>query len=192
MNTLALNEKELLLMETIKKENSKTLDEKMADKLAEKEYQRENQKLIEKDRLKIVETDVKDSMDQVFKQCVYDSSDLSKVDLTLNRFYNADYREQYINTLGKTTVEKDYIDKIYDKVLKQVYNKWKNHVKYNELNQNIKQQQILQKELEQEEKDAKFERNVITFFTVLKWICIIVFAPIVLIFMLCLSLAKGK
>ena len=187
-----MNEKELLLMETIKKEENKTVDEKMNDELKKKEIQKEEEKNIQKELLLSRERDVKDSMDRVFERCVYNSCNLDEVDLTLNRFYNIDYRNEYIKTFGKTTIERDHIDKIYDKTLKQVYNKWKKHVGYNQFNENIRQQQILQKQLEQEEKDSKFERNVMIFFTVLKWICIIIFLPIALLFTLVYTFAKGK
>ena len=178
MNESILNEKELLLMETIKEENSKTIDEKMADKLNEKEYQKTNQKQIEKDSFFACENDLKDSIDRVFRNCLYNSCNLYEVDLTLNRFYNIDYRNEYIKTFGKTTVERDYIDKIYDKVLKQVYNKWKKHVEYNQTNEIIEQQKVLQEQLEQEKKkQERFTENfvTITLIAIFVWAIILIF-----------------
>ena len=60
-----------------------------------------------------------------------------------------------------------------------------------EIQNMILQEQLKQQQIENE-KDAKFENGVKIFFDILKWICIIIFAPIVLLFIFISMCAKGK
>lgn len=190
---LVLNEKELLLMKDIEKEKSKTPDEKMSDKLAEKEYRKTNKKAIEKDSLIACKNNMRDSFDRVFERAFKENgTNETTLQIALLQFYKVENRNAYIAEFGKSTVERDYLNEVYDKTLKTVYNKWKNHLEYYHFQDNIKQQEELQKQLEQDEKDAKFERNVTIVFSILKWICIIIFAPIVLLFIFISMCAKGK
>ena len=186
---LVLNEKELLLMKDIEKEKSKTPDEKMSDKLAEKEYRKANKKAIEKDALIACKNNMRDSFDRVFERAFKENgTNETTLQIALLQFYKVENRNAYISEFGKSTVERDYLNEIYDKTLKTVYNKWKNHIEYYHSQDNIKQQEELQRQL----KDAKFERNVKIFFSILKWIAIIIFAPIVLLFIFISMCAKGK
>lgn len=190
---LVLNKKEMLLMETINKEKNKTPDEKMADQLAEKEYRKENKKVIEKDALIACKNSMQDSMDRVFEKVLKDNgADETTLQIALLQFYKIDNRNAYINEFGKTTVQHDYLNEVYDKTLKTVYNKWKKHVEYCQFQDNIKQQEELKKQLEQELQDEKFERNVKTVFSILKTIAIIILAPIVLLFIFISMCAKDK
>lgn len=190
---LVLNKKEMLLMETINKEKNKTPDEKMADKLAEKEYRKENKKAIEKDSLIACKNSMQNSMDRVFEKVLKDNgADETTLQIALLQFYKIDNRNAYINEFGKTTIQQDYLNEVYDKTLKTVYNKWKKHVEYCQFQDNIKQQEELKKQLEQELQDEKFERNVRTVFSILKTIAIIILAPIVLLFIFISMCAKDK
>lgn len=193
MNSLVLDSKEKLLMNLIDKENNKTIDEKMADQLKEKEYQDKNGALIEKDLLLASAEEMKNSIDTVFEK-VFEQNGINETSLevTLLQYYNVNTRNNYIKEFGKNTAQRNYLEKNYDKILKQVYNKWKKHVEYYKLQENIEQQKELEKQLQQELKDAKFERNVKIFFNILKWICIIIFAPIVLLFIFISMCAKDR
>lgn len=183
MNVSVLNEKELLLMKDFEKENKKTLDEKMLDKLNKKRIQEKEG--TKKDLLLSCENDLCDSIDRVFKKVINESETKeTTLELTLLQYYKLETREACIAEFGKTVIEQNHLEKVYDKILKQVYNKWKNHVKYCKVQEEINQQQ--------EAQDTKFERNVRTFFSVLKWICIIIFAPIVLLFMFIYICAKDR
>lgn len=180
-------------MKDIKKEKSKTFDEKMADKIAEKEYQKTNKKLIEKDKLIACKNSMLNSFDRIFERAFRENGTNETVlQITLLQFYNVENRNSYIAEFGKNTIERDYLEEVYDKTLKTVYNKWKKHVEYYKLQENIEQQEELKKQLQQELVDEKFERNVKIFFSILKWICIIIFAPIVLLFIFVYMCAKDK
>lgn len=193
MDTSLLSKKELLLMEDFKKENSKTPVEKMSDKLAEKEYRQKNKKVIEKDSLIACKNNMQNSFDRVFERAFNENgANETVLQITLLQFYKVENRNAYIAEFGKTTVQHDYLNEIYDKTLKTVYNKWKKHIEYCKFQENIKQQEELKKQLEQKLQNEKFERNIMIFFTVLKWICIVIFAPIVLLFIFISMCAKGK
>ena len=56
----------------------------------------------------------------------------------------------------------------------------------------IKNKDKLLEQQIQEEKDLKFENGMKIFFNILKWIAIIIFAPIVLLFIFISMCAKGK
>ena len=190
---LVLNKKELLLMKDIEKEKNKTPDEKMSDKLAEKEYRKTNKKAIEKDLLIACKNNMRDSFDRVFERAFNENgTNETTLQIALLQFYNVENRNAYIAEFGKSTVEYDFLNEVYDKTLKTVYNKWKKHVEYCQFQDNIKQQEELQKQLEQEEKDTKFENGVKIFFNILKWIAIIIFAPIVLLFIFISMCAKDR
>lgn len=180
-------------MKDFEKEKNKTLDEKMADKIAEKEYRQKNKKEIEKDLLMACKNNMQDSFDRVFKRAFNENgANETTLQITLLQFYKVENRNAYIAEFGKTTVQHDYLNEIYDKTLKNIYNKWKKHIEYCQFQENIKQQEELKKQLEQELQNGKFERNIMIFFTVLKWICIVIFAPIVLLFIFISMCAKGK
>lgn len=182
----------VLTME-LKKVNKTIVDnQKMVEKLEKKSEQEKERKQYEKDLLLACQNDVKESMNRVFETCVGTSIDETVLDIALYKFYDINTRNEYISTFGKSTIERNYIDKIYDKTLKQVYNKWKNQIKYNQMQEVIKNKDKLLEQQIQEEQDEKFERNVRIFFNILKWICIIIFAPIVLLFIFISMCAKGK
>ena len=192
MNTI-LNKKDLLLIKTIEKEKNMTEDERMARILAEEEYQKTNKKAIEKDLLISCKNNMRDSFDRVFERALKENrADETALQLTLLQFYKVENRNNYILVFGKTTLERDYLDEVYDKTLKTVYNKWKKHIEYCEFQKNIKNQQEIAKQLKQKEEGEKFENGVKIFFNILKWIAIIIFVPVVLLFIFLLQLAKDK
>ena len=68
--------------------------------------------------------------------------------MQLARFYDVSIRNEYIKTFGKTLVEQDYINSIYDKTLQEVYKKWVKHFEakqIEEAQQKAKQQEEINK-----------------------------------------------
>lgn len=160
--------------------------EKLTKKLEREKEEKKTQKEYEKDLKIALENDLYDSIDRVFERVLNENgTNETTLELALLEYYKADVRTSCIDEFGANEIEKRYLDKIYDKTLKRVYNKWKNHVQYYQIQETIKQQK-------QEEQDAKFENGVKIFFNILKWICIIIFAPIVLLFIFISMCAKGK
>ena len=77
--------------------------------------------------------DVKNSFDRVFERT--NPRNEMELNVLLAQFYNIETRKEYTKTFGTTVIQQDYIDKIYDKTLNEVCNKWKNNLKYIELQQ---------------------------------------------------------
>lgn len=88
--------------------------------------------------------DVKNSFDRVFEKANLKNE--IELNVLVAQFYNVETRNEYIKMFGETVAQQDYIDKIYDKTLKEVYNKWKNHLQYVELQQ-IKEESKKQEEI---------------------------------------------
>lgn len=153
----------------------------------------DNQKEYERDLNIAIKNELYNSMDRIFENSFNENgANETTLQITLLQFYKIENRNAYILEFGKTTIERDYLNGIYDKTLKTVYNKWKNHIEYCQFQNNVKKQEELQTQLEQDEKDAKFENGVRIFFNILKWICIIIFAPIALLFIFISMCAKDK
>lgn len=160
--------------------------EKLTKKLEREKEEKKTQKEYERDLKIALENDLYDSIDRVFEKVLNENgTNQTTLELALLEYYKADVRIACINEFGTNEIEKRYLDKIYNKTLRRVYNKWKNHVQYYQVQETIKQQK-------QEEQDAKFENGVKIFFSILKWLAIIIFAPIVLLFIFISMCAKGK
>ena len=160
--------------------------ERLTKQLEKAKEEKKTQKEYEKDLKIALENDLYDSIDRVFERTLSENgTNETTLELALLEYYKADVRTACINEFGTNEIEKRYLDKIYDKTLKRVYNKWKNHVQYYQIQETTKQQK-------QEEQDAKFENGVKIFFNILKWICIIIFAPIVLLFIFISMCAKDR
>ena len=153
----------------------------------------DNQKEYERELNIAIKNELYNSMDRIFENSFNENgANETTLQITLLQFYKIENRNAYILEFGKTTIERDYLNGIYDKTLKTVYNKWKNHIEYCQFQNNVKKQEELQTQLEQDEKDAKFENGVRIFFNILKWICITIFAPIVLLFIFISMCAKDR
>ena len=166
--------------------------QKQIEEITQKREQEKNQKQYEKDILYSCKNDLKNSMDRVFESCVKNSTKEYKLNAVLQQYYNVDTRNACINEFGKTTREKDYLDEVYDKVLKQVYNKWKNQIEFNKTKDFSERNNETIANLQQLRKDEKFVRNVNVFFAIIKWILIVLFLPIVLLFMFVSMCAKDN
>lgn len=114
-------------------------------KKMQKEQAREKEKKeYEKDIFLACYYDVKNSFDKVFEKA--DLKNKMELDVLVAQFYNVETRKKYMRMFGENLAQQDYIDKIYDKTLKEVYNKWKNHLQYLELQQ-IKEESKKQEEI---------------------------------------------
>lgn len=105
---------------------------KQIEKIERKKEQEKEQKQYEKDLKLACYHDLKNSFDRVFEKANPQTE--LEINVLLSRFYNIDTRNEYIKTFGKTLIEQDYLDSIYDKTLNEVFTKWKNNLKYIEFN----------------------------------------------------------
>lgn len=117
---------------------------KKIEKIERKKEQEKEQKQYEKDLLIACYHDLKNSFDRVFERT--NPKNEMELNVLLAQFYNIETRKEYTKTFGTTVIQQDYIDKIYDKTLNEVYNKWKNNLKYIELQQ-IKEEAKKQEEI---------------------------------------------
>ena len=184
----------VLTMEIEEKNKNISENQKKIERLTKKAEQEKEKKQYEKDLLIACQNDVKNSMDRVFQRCVENSTDEINLNLALYKFYDINIRNEYITTFGKTTLERDYIDKIYDKTLKQVHNKWAKHVENNKI----------QEFLRQEKEDNEIQKSTIyrilsilgitgfILFFILKWALIIGIVGCILVFIFISMCAKDK
>lgn len=117
---------------------------KKIEKIERKKEQEKEQKQYEKDLLIACYHDLKNSFDRVFERT--NPRNEMELNILLAQFYNIETRKEYTKTFGTTVIQQDYIDKIYDKTLNEVCNKWKNNLKYIELQQ-IKEEAKKQEEI---------------------------------------------
>ncbi len=158
--------------------------EKLTKQLEKAKEEKENQKVYEKDLKKALE---------------YDCIDCMKRDFEKEGFYNAcinlqlaTTRQAIIDNLGENEIEKRYLDNNYEKNFNKVKKIYANDEKAKQQIQQIEIQKQFEEKQRQEEQNAKFENGVKIFFNILKWVCIIIFAPIVLLFIFISMCAKGK
>ena len=174
-------------MEKINKKIS-TMQERQEEikKITQKKEQEQNKKEYEKGLLIACEQDLKNSIDSVFQKVLEENNytDIA-YNTVLMQYYNINTRNACIAEFGKTTLEQNYLEKNYNKILKEISKKWENHVKYCQVQELIEQQK-------QEEQDLKFENGVKTFFNILKWIAIIIFIPIFILFKFLYDCSKEK
>lgn len=140
----------LYIMESKQKAKEREEQEKQVEKLREikkiedKKDREKEKKQYEKDMFIACYHDLRNSFDRVFEKA-NPKSEL-ELNVLLAQFYNVEIRKDYAKTLGETLVQQDYIDKIYDKTLNEIYKKWKNNLKYVEFQQ-IKEEAEKQEEM---------------------------------------------
>lgn len=156
------------------------------EQLTKKKELEKEQKQYEKDLLIACKNDLTEFMNRIFEKSLDENGvDKTTLDIILLKFYDIETRNKCIAEYAKTSQEQYYLNQEYDKILHSVYKKWQNHVKYVETYQ-------ASKEALQRAKDEKFERTCNAIGSILKWSLIIIFAPVVLLFMFIAGLAKGK
>lgn len=136
----------LYIMESKQKAKEREEQENLKEiaKIERKKEQEKERKQYEKDLKIACYHDVKNSFDRVFEKANLKNE--LELNTLVTQLYNIETRNEYIKMFGETVAQQDYIDKIYDKTLKEVYNKWKNHLQYVELQQ-IKEESKKQEEI---------------------------------------------
>lgn len=136
----------LYIMESKQKAKEREEQENLKEiaKIERKKEQEKERKQYEKDLKIACYHDVKNSFDRVFEKANLKNE--IELNVLVAKFYNVETRNKYIVLFGETVTQQDYIDKIYDKTLKEVYNKWKKHLQYVELQQ-IKEESKKQEEI---------------------------------------------
>lgn len=153
----------LYIMESKQKAKDREEQERLKEiaKIERKKEQEKEQKQCEKDLKLACYHDLRDSFDRVFEKCLatfpnFDEKGRIVLQMQLSRFHDVEIRRDYIRTFGKTVEEQDYIEKIYDKTLNEVYKKWEKHFEY-------KQIEEAQKKAQEEVKKQEEINNSTTF-----------------------------
>ena len=158
--------------------------EKLTKQLEKAKEEKKTQKEYERDLKIAVENDLISTMKGYFEREPFQNA---CINLSL-----ASTRQEILDNVPESEFERNQIDKNYERIFNKVKKIYENDMKAKQEIQNmILQEQLKQQQIENE-KDAKFENGVKIFFDILKWICIIIFAPIVLLFIFISMCAKGK
>ena len=104
----------------------------------------------------------------------------------------ASTRNEILDHVPESEFERNWVDKNYERIFNKVKKIYENDYKAKQQIQNMMLQKQLEEQQRQEEQDEKFERNVRIFFSIIKWILIIIFAPIALLFIFIYMCAKDK
>ena len=158
--------------------------EKLTKQLEKAKEEKKTQKEYERDLKIAVENDLISTMKGYFEREPFQNA---CINLSL-----ASTRQEILDNVPESEFERNQIDKNYERIFNKVKKIYENDMKAKQEIQNmILQEQLKQQQIENE-KDAKFENGVKIFFDILKWICIIIFAPIVLLFIFISMCAKNK
>lgn len=158
--------------------------EKLTKQLEKEKEEKKTQKEYERDLKIAVENDLISTMKGYFEREPFQNA---CINLSL-----ASTRQEILDNVPESEFERNWVDKNYERIFNKVKKIYENDMKAKQEIQNmILQEQLNQQQIE-DEKDAKFENGVKIFFNILKWICIIIFAPIVLLFIFISMCAKGK
>ncbi len=158
--------------------------ERLQKKLEQAKEEKENEKQYEKDLKIAVENDL--------KNCFYNCFENEGLEKGLINLSLKITRDEIIQNVGENEIERNYIDNNYEKILNKVKKVYENDQKAKNtiLAHQLQQQQI--KEQKQEKKDQKWITAFNIISSILKWICIISFGGIYLIFKFVSDLAKGR
>lgn len=173
----------LYVMESKQKAKDREEQERLKEiaKIERKKEQEKEQKQYEKDLKIACYHDLKDSFNRVFEKHLttypeFNENGKMVLQMQLSRFYDVSIRNEYIKTFGKTLVEQDYIDSIYDKTLQEVYKKWAKHFET--------------KQIEEAQQKAK-QQNEISNSTAFKILMGIVFVGILIWLLIKFALIVG-
>lgn len=124
---------------------------------------------------------LKNSFDRIFEKCLATFPEFNEngrivLQMQLARFYDIDIRNDYLKLFGRNLEEQYYLDKIYDKTLKEVYKKWLQHFEY--------------KQIEEAQKKAK-QQNEISNSTAFKILMVIVFVGVLIYLLIKFALIAG-
>lgn len=158
--------------------------EKLTRQLEKAKEEKKTQKEYERDLKKAVEHDCMECMKRDFEKEGYTNA---CINLQL-----ATTRQAILENVPESEIERQYLDDNYERIFNKVKKIYANNEKSKEQIQLLQNQKQLEEQQKQEEQDAKFENGIKIFFNILKWICIIIFAPIVLLFIFISMCSKGK
>lgn len=124
---------------------------------------------------------LKNSFDRIFEKCLATFPEFNEngrivLQMQLARFYDIDIRNDYLKLFGRNLEEQYYLDKIYDKTLKEVYKKWLQHFEY--------------KQIEEAQQKAK-QQNEISNSTAFKILMAIVFVGVLIWLLIKFALIAG-
>lgn len=101
-------------------------------------------------------------------------------------------RDDILNHIPENEAEYDFLNKNYERILSKVQKIYENDERAKQKYLEIELQKQLAEQQKEAEKDAKFERNIKIIGSIFKWALIIIFAPIVLLFIFISMCAKNK
>ena len=156
--------------------------ERLQRKLEQAKEEKENKKQYEKDLKLAVENDL--------KNCFYNCFEREGLEKGLINLSLKVTRDEIIQNVGENEIERNYIDNNYEKILNKVKKVYENDQKAKNtiLTYQLQQQQI--KKQDQEKKNQKYMTIFNIIGSILKWICIILFGGIYLIFKFISDLSK--
>ena len=158
--------------------------ERLARQLERAKEEKKTRKEYERDIKKAVEHDCIECMKRDFEKEGFQNACINLQLVTT--------RQAILENVPESEIERQYLDDNYERIFNKVKKIYANNEKSKERIQLLKNQQQLEEQQIQEQQDTKFENGIKIFFKILKWICIIIFAPIVLLFIFISMCAKGK
>lgn len=164
--------------------NNQNKIEKLNKQLEKTREEKKTQKEYERDLKKAVEYDCIECMRRDFEKEGFTNACINLQLVTT--------RQAILKNVPESELERQYLDDNYERIFNKVKKIYANNEKSREQIQLLQNKKQLEEQQKQEEQDAKFENGIKIFFNILKWICIIIFAPIVLLFIFISMCAKGK
>jgi len=163
---------------------------KEIEKIQRKKELQAEQKQYEKDLLLACKNDLKCKFEEEFS--------LQGLDAKYT-FYNIEIRDNLIKQIAKNSLEYDFLENNYNKILKQAIQKYELHKKYQEKKAEELTQEYIESMLpiwDEEEKQEKRKQAIYAFFKTLgigfKWIFIIVFGLIFILLKIISELADRQ
>lgn len=181
MGAVAMSEKELLLIDTINKEKNRTEEEKQCRVREFDVADKENKQ----------RSCIKSAKEEL-ERCFCNSFEKYGTQTAILGLSLKNTRDDILSHIPESRIEYDYLNENYEKILNKIKKIYINDEKAKMQLQQIKTQKQIEQEQLQRAKDEKFERTCNTIGLILKWSLIIIFAPIILLFMFIAGLAKGK
>ena len=155
---------------------TKQLEKAKEEKKTQKEYERDLKKAVEHDCIECMRRD-------------FEKEGFTNACINLQLVTT---RQAILENVPESEIERQYLDDNYERIFNKVKKIYANNEKSKEQIQLLQNQKQIEEQQRQEEQDTKFENGIKIFFNILKWICIIIFAPIVFLFIFISMCAKGK
>ena len=169
------------------KEREQAERQKEIEKIQRKKEQKAELKQYEKDILTACKRELKEKFEKEFELQGLKAKYF---------FYKIENRNNIVKSIAETQLQADFLETNYNKVLNEVIKKYELQEEYNEeRNREIAAEQIekLRPQWEEERKKQERHENAITFlkllWTIIKWILIILFGWIYLLFKFICALA---